>query len=658
MNSSSEHLVKTKKAWDFFTIQGQMGNEMIPVRDVVAQSWARCREAEVSFREGKGKILLEKKELSQLIDRNKRIIEISKPIMLTLYESVQKPGCAVLLTDQDGFLLCNTGSIGHMDVVNNLNFIPGTSWSELYMGTNAIGTSLLCGYPLQISGAEHYCSVFHNMTCSASPIRNPGGSTVGCLGITCSISDYPNSHTLGMVIAATKAIENQIRKEDARIELMITHKQLVTVINSISDGFLSVNTKCIITNVNTSAASILGWKNEELIGKNIGEILNISSKIDNIFKTGDEYYEEELIADTSKGPLICTVSAKPIIDSSNIVGIVIIIREIKKVHRIVNEMAGFNAKFHFNDIIGESTAIKAALRRAKKAAASSSTVLLTGESGTGKEVFAHSIHNASNRRNGPFLAINCAAIPRELIHSELFGYNEGAFTGAKRGGRPGKFELASGGTAFLDEIGDMPLDMQANLLRVLQDRAVIRVGGDRPIPVDVRIIAATNKNLQEGISKGNFREDLFYRLNVFTIPIPPLRDRLDDCELMAGAFVETISSKLGKGKITIHPDVFPELKKYPWHGNIRELINILEQAINMIDGNILMVEHLPDLVLKNRRGPTPTRRTDIISLEEAEKKAIGIALRHCGGNITKASKLLGIGRNTLYQKIRKYGFSI
>lgn len=639
-------------------MQGQKSTEMIPVRDVVAQSWARCREAGVSFREGKGKIILEKKELSQLIDRNKRFIEISRPIMLTLYESVQEPGCAVLLTDRDGFLLCNIGSVGYMDVVNNLNFIPGTSWSEMYMGTNAIGTSLLSGYSLQISGAEHYCSVFHNITCSASPIRNPEGLIIGCMGIICSISDYPNKHTLGMVIAAAKAIENQIRREEARIELMITHKQLVTVVNSISDGFISVSIDKIITNVNTSAAIILGWKSEELIGKNAGEILKFSSGIDDIFKTGKEYHEEELITDTPKGPLTCTISAKPIIDSNNIIGIVIIIREIKKVHRIVNEMAGYKAKFHFSDIIGESMAIKTALRKAKKAASSSSTVFLTGESGTGKELFAHSIHNASNRRDGPFLAINCAAIPRELIHSELFGYNEGAFTGAKRGGRPGKFELASGGTVFLDEIGDMPLDMQANLLRVLQDKAVIRVGGDRPIPVEVRIIAATNKNLQDEISKGNFRQDLFYRLNVITIPVPPLRDRLDDLELMARAFVETLSSKLGKGKIAIHPDIFPELKKYPWHGNIRELINVLEQAINMIDGNTLKVEHLADLVLKNKRGHAFTRRTDILSLEEAEKKAIGIALKHCGGNITKASKVLGIGRNTLYQKIRKYGFSI
>jgi transcriptional regulator with PAS, ATPase and Fis domain len=316
---------------------------------------------------------------------------------------------------------------------------------------------------------------------------------------------------------------------------------------------------------------------------------------------------------------------------------------------------GGNTRFMFKDIIGESPVMQETLEKAKRFAKGPSTILVLGESGTGKELFAQAIHNASDRKNGPFVSVSCGAIPGELIQSELFGYVEGAFTGAKRGGRSGKLELASGGSIFLDEIGEMPLHLQVNLLRVLEERAIVRVGDNKVIPVDVRIIAATNRSLYEEVSKGRFREDLFYRLNVISIIIPPLRERTGDVTLLTQHFVDRISRKVGKHVRNIEPAVFATLEGYRWPGNVRELANALEYAINMVQGEDLLLAHLPPYLKKKQAEKFVPEDFDIIPLDLMEKKAIQNALVYFAGNITKVANALGIGRNTLYDKMRKYG---
>lgn len=228
---------------------------------------------------------------------------------------------------------------------------------------------------------------------------------------------------------------------------------------------------------------------------------------------------------------------------------------------------------------------------AKLAASSVSTVLLNGESGTGKELFAQAIHNASSRRRGPFIAINCGALPRDLIESELFGYDEGAFTGARKGGQLGKFEFANGGTIFLDEIGDMPLETQVKLLRVLQERQITRLGGHKAIPVDIRVIAATNRNLEQLVEQGNFRSDLFYRLNVMSITIPPLRERAEDTVLLTQNMLRKISKKLNKKIVRISTGFFQSIRNYSWPGNVRQLENVLERCINLVDDGVLRLDH-------------------------------------------------------------------
>jgi transcriptional regulator with PAS, ATPase and Fis domain len=287
----------------------------------------------------------------------------------------------------------------------------------------------------------------------------------------------------------------------------------------------------------------------------------------------------------------------------------------------------------------------------EQVADSKSTVLLTGESGTGKEIFAHAIHNHSQRKNKNFVVLNCAAIPRSLIESELFGYEEGSFTGAKRGGHPGKFEIADGGTIFLDEIGEMPLDMQTKLLRVIQEGVVSRVGSSSQFPVDVRIIAATNKDLYEEVTKGNFRLDLYYRLKVLPIYLPALRHRSEDIPLMTTYFINKISKRLNKAPIKIPADYMEKLMRYNWPGNVRELENIVELMLN--------TRKLPELettdqILPERYHMDTELSPEITKLDDFEKCHIENILKLNDYNLSSAAKMLGIGRNTLYRKIEKY----
>jgi len=328
-----------------------------------------------------------------------------------------------------------------------------------------------------------------------------------------------------------------------------------------------------------------------------------------------------------------------------------------EVHLYKNQLKEvYGAKYSWDTIIGNSEKMSQTKFIAKRAAQSISNVLILGESGTGKELFAHAIHNDSARSHMPFVKVNCAAIPSELLESELFGYEEGAFTGAKKGGKIGKFELANGGSIFLDEIGDMPLKMQAKLLRVLQEREFERVGGNRTVKIDLRVIAATNKDLQKLISEGKFREDLYYRLNVMTIEIPPLRERVEDIEELTAKLMEKLSNQLGIYVPKISKKALELLKTYSWPGNVRELENVLERAINLTETDTILPIHLPLYITQNKRKINPNAIDSLQNLvEQTEREAIQSCLDYTNGNKLKTAKILNISRTSLYQKIEKYG---
>jgi len=323
-----------------------------------------------------------------------------------------------------------------------------------------------------------------------------------------------------------------------------------------------------------------------------------------------------------------------------------------------NELQQFHGtRYSFESIIGQSPKMMSLKATALKVAASNSTILIMGESGTGKELFAQAIHHASPRSRGPFVQVNCAAVPETLLESELFGYHEGAFTGASKGGKIGKFELADGGTIFLDEIGDMPLNMQAKILRVLQEREIERVGGRRPIKVDVRVMAATNRNLKELVRKNLFRDDLFYRLHVITLEVPTLRERTEDIPLLTEFFLRKMAPQFGQGQKRISEEAMNRLMRHAWTGNVRELENILERALNVMEGDVITPANLAFFSRKETPAlgsddpPVPFRK----ALAQFEKTILYRALEAAKGDKLKAAEMLKLSKSTLYEKIARYG---
>jgi PAS domain S-box-containing protein len=447
---------------------------------------------------------------------------------------------------------------------------------------------------------------------------------------------------------------------------------LESILESMHEGVVVVDKAGNITMLNKAYSEFLAVDRKEVVGKHVAEVIP-NTRMHLVVQEGKaEVTDIQKIQENTS-----VVTRIPIVKDGEIIGAVgnMIFRDVKdlkslagKISKLESELEYYKeelfkvygGKYTFDSIVGNSDTMKCLKEVAAKAAKGMSTVLILGETGTGKELFAHAVHNASRRRQGPFIKINCAALPENLLEAELFGYEEGAFTGARKGGKPGKFELANGGTIFLDEIGEMTLAMQVKLLRVLQERELERLGGTKSIKIDIRVIAATNRDLENMIQQKLFRQDLYYRLNIFTINIPPLRERTDDILLLCRMLFQKINNQVEHWVEGITPEALAMLMQYNWPGNVRELENVLERAINLMDDEIIIApEHLPPMLKKvngikaeTGDGFPPHDLADI--KEDAERQAIIRALAAAGGNKSKAAKILGIHRSGFYQKMQKY----
>ncbi|MCX7951428.1 MAG: sigma 54-interacting transcriptional regulator [Clostridiales bacterium] len=440
---------------------------------------------------------------------------------------------------------------------------------------------------------------------------------------------------------------------------------LNTILETVYDGILVVDAEGYIKFISKAYCKFLGLKEEEVIGKHVTDVIE-NTRMHIVAKTGIPEYAH--VQKINGNYMVAT--RIPMYKDGKIIGVVgkVLFRNLDELEDLHEKIRGFEnelkeykielnklnqSKYNFEDIKGISTKINEVKKLAMKASLTDSNVLIMAESGTGKELFAHAIHKNSKRCYASFVKVNCAAIPHELLESELFGYEDGAFTGAKKGGKIGKFELADGGTIFLDEIGDMPLNMQAKLLRVIQEREIERVGGTTPKKINVRIIAATNKNLEKLVEEGKFREDLYYRLNVITINIPPLRERKKDIIELVNFYLKQLSDKYNKRVDSISKDALKKLVEYSWPGNVRELINVVERAINIIeDENVLDVQHLP-IKISGINKVTFVKPFDE-AINEVEKNIIIDALKYTKGNKSEAAKLLKMSRSNFYEKLQKH----
>ncbi|WP_368906187.1 sigma 54-interacting transcriptional regulator [Bacillus wiedmannii] len=487
---------------------------------------------------------------------------------------------------------------------------------------------------------------------------------------------YQNETEYGLI-----AILESKGKSIQSLESIISRYE--SALNLLSECILGVNEQGIVNFLSGSYAQFLGIDDpKEAIGKHCTEVVE-NTRMHIIVKTGQ--MEIGHIQRISNRNIIAT--RIPIIKEGKIIGAIgkIMFHDIQQFKALGDQISEMESKLSyyqtelqrlqerrlsFQSIIGESAKMKEVKMMALKVSKSRSTVLIRGESGTGKELFAHAVHRASPRASGTFIRLNCAAIPRDLLEAELFGYEEGAFTGAKKGGKPGKIELAHKGTLFLDEIGDMSLDMQVKLLRVLQEKEIERIGGTKIQKIDVRFIAATHRNLREMVQSGEFREDLYYRLNVFEIDIPPLRERKEDMIHITEFLIKKLNGELGSNVISLDERVRDLFMEHDWPGNIRELENVLERAMNVIEGMIIQVHHLPAYLRKKdleeeliheifTMGHENHEMSYLLQaeVESAEKRAITRALEKTVGNVKEAAELLGIHRASLYRKIEKYEIS-
>lgn len=605
---------------------------------------------------------LPEKEFDKILNANKLLLDVAIPFLNNLY-NIPFTSSIFALLDRNGIPLTGFQAITtpeHSDFLNKNNVHPGMTVDSIFAYSIE---ARLCVKTKSFSwccSEENYLNAAKGWSCFCAPIFGSSKELIGILSIS-DMAQYTNPHSMGITISTAKAIENEIQLRIANEKTAAAASQLASIIDQMPLGTLVVDANGIVTHVNRDALKILKLDSEDDIkNKKLKEILKDNNELFTRIPLTN-FSEQEVTINMPNGQVRCFAETKTFENNNtaNKRWAIITLKSAEYAQTFAKNMSSSHAYYTFSDIIGDSKAISDVIFLGKIAAKSASTVLITGPSGTGKELFAQAIHSASDRANGPFISINCGALPANLVESELFGYEGGAFTGAKKSGQMGKFELANNGTLFLDEIGEMPLSVQASILRALETKIITRIGGDKAIAVNVRIIAATNRDLIEMVNEKEFREDLYYRLNVLHLQIPPLKNRKEDIFPLTEAFLNTFNRKLSKTKITFSSEAYSTLKRYDFPGNVRELENIIERVVNITESNTIITEESLSRFLsvpsdKDAIDDNHLQNTPSGQLKSIERDLIIKTLTENHGSIKKSAELIGIGRRTLYRKCDEY----
>ncbi|HHY27532.1 MAG TPA: sigma-54-dependent Fis family transcriptional regulator [Desulfitobacterium dehalogenans] len=607
------------------------------ITPLIYRSWERSLGHNINPTVISHNKFLNDSDLRELRESREDLIRAASSVLPFLFQLLNScSNFSILLGDKDAFILESLGEGPFLSKAQRIFLSPGGNWGEDVKGTNAIGTALVEDMPVTIHGVEHYVQENHFLTCSAVPIHELNGEVIGVIDISSEIGHQ--DCTLDIALTGARLIEQNLRNLTIERELKFYKQGTKLVLDLLKEGFLSVDRHGMITQINSLGASLIGLKKEDLLGRHVADVLGAPK---GWFLNQDIL---DLRHKDSKGHEVVTHFQRISDNSGNSLGAVGVIQ--------INEQ-----KMNGLGWVGR-TSLKSqvVLEKAHKAAQTHFSVLLQGQTGTGKEIIARMIHELSLRRNGPFIALNCAAIPSTLLESELFGYADGAFTGARRGGQPGKFELAHKGTIFLDEIGDMPLNAQVALLRLLQEKSLTRIGGKTIQKIDVRVITASHKDLKALVDVNAFRHDLFYRLKVVSIDLPPLVQRLEDLPELVTHFIHKACAAIGRPIIEIDDQIYPYFFSYSWPGNVRELENCIAGMVAMCTDSMLTVDDLPKEVresLSEKDGSEP-----ISMLAHQTRQMILQALIETDGKILPASRLLGISRTTLYRKMKEFNISV
>lgn len=588
---------------------------------------------------------ISQQEVDSRILLNKEFVKLFQATVHEFFKLMSPDDFLVSLVDSGGYILIVEGSSLIKVKSEERNLSPGYRWKEQDVGTTATSLCLYSQIPIQLNDKDHYCKVAHGFTSSAAPVFGHKGVLLGVIVIS-GTAELVHPHTLSMITSAAHSIERQMRLMRRNAELSTNRGFLDNVIEAVDTALLTFGKDLKIRKVNRKGKKIL--QSRELIGKPISQIGGLHIDLDSLQKNPKLWKNKELrVKGNNKETFQLLYSAQPVLSrDGEVLGAVLNFTKFSTITKLVDKIAGTEPFFTFDSLIGSSSCFTEAISLAKRVAKSNTSILLIGETGTGKELFAQAIHNSHYQFKKPFVPINCGAIPGELLESELFGYAEGAFTGAQKGGRLGKFMLADGGTILLDEIGDMPHDMQVKLLRFLQTGEVHPVGSDQYQRITARIIAATHVNLSKRVQQNKFRQDLYYRLNILQITIPPLRERgRKDIIELAKYFIEK-SDRTAE----LTPEAVQALIGYNWPGNVRELENTIQRALHVCH-NYKISEK--DLGITKKATTTSSYG----SLQEMEEQMIISVLNQTNSNMLQSAQRLGISRATLYRKVQQYNIA-
>lgn len=606
----------------------------LPHDTIIKDSWNRCRAFGLDHQSAPAFDPLPAQGIAQLLDSQQSLVHTTHQEVLPYYENIlSNSNCLIMLADHQGQVLTSWGTQRFIDPALSRGFKAGANWQEHCTGTNAIGTALACAQAVHIEHDEHFLKANRFMTGSAAPIFDAERKLIAVLDVS-SDSYLPPSHTLGMVKMMSQTVENRlILNLFQGRHFQLTFNTGLNNLDSQWAGLLIFDDSGQVLSANRRADNLLGLSLsrvgiEQLFQVSLSELLNQPEGLPFALQASGRnrfhcLLKRPLLAPTQTR--VAAAAASPTATPG---------------HEAISL-----GTLHFGD-----SRVEKAVRQAERLLEKDIPLLIHGETGVGKEIFVTALHQASSRSKRPLVAVNCAAIPAELVESELFGYEKGAFTGANQKGSIGLIRSADQGTLFLDEIGDMPLPTQARLLRVLQERCVQPVGSSELFPVDLRIISATNRALREQVQLGRFREDLYYRIGGLTLELPPLRERNDKQALFKRIWEQHREPSQWAG---LSRDVLELFERHPWPGNLRQVSSVIQVALAMAEDQPVRAEHLPDdffvdLEMQPVTTPLPTSRMDLDDMADLQRQ-----LQAVGGNISHLARRLGVSRNTLYKRLRQ-----
>jgi len=648
------HGQRLQQARQLFFAQGTPPEGLLD--PLIIRSWERCRRFGLGENStSPGLQPMDRVALKTEQERNRYLLQQSRPIMEHVFEQIRDSGSMVILADANGLLLETVGDADFVGRADRVALSAGASWDENLRGTNAIGTALSEEMPVAVLGSEHFLEYNGFLTCCASPIFGPDGRLIGVLDIS---GDYRSHqrHTLGLARLSSAIVEKRLFEAAHGRDILVCFHSRADYLGSPKEGMAAVSPDGQVLAINRNGTELLGIRPVDAVRRDFSMVFesNLSTLVDRLRHhpqaSGEIHVNGKAIHVQLRGQLPPLAVAGRVFD------------EVPAARPARRPEAGSTPRLNLDTLNTGDARLQAVIDRTRRLLGRDIPILIQGESGAGKEMLAKAFHNSGPRRDAPFVALNCASIPESLIESELFGYQGGAFTGARKEGAPGKIQQAHGGTLFLDEIGDMPLNLQARLLRVLQERCVTPLGSTRTVQVDISLVCATHRKLREEVARGHFREDLYYRLNGMSVTLPALRERTDIRALVAKlAAAETASRGAA---VQFSAGALLAIEGYGWPGNIRQLFNVIRVAIALLDDDETLITetHLPEELFEAPLA-APAVATPAFdpwaaaplegqnSLDAISRQAAQRAVEAAGGNISSAARQLGISRNTLYRKL-------